>query len=313
MRRTITIALAALLVLSAFAGAALALHDTVDADYGASLLPLNDSGAQGSVSLTLDQTDLTVSIEASGLSPGLPHAQHLHGAFDGGAANVCPPAGTDGDGDGFVSVVEGAPFYGGIQVSLTTEGDTSPDSALALDRFPVADADGNLSYERTFAVPREVADGISRLHLVQHGIDIDDSGAYDGDKLSSLPAAADAGVPFEATVPTACGDVELASVDGQDVNRLAGTTRIETAIEISRFQFPDGAEQVYLARADLFADAVAAGSLTGGPILLTPNDELPEGVADEIRRLSPATVTVLGGSQAVSDGVLIRAAQAAAQ
>lgn len=311
MRKTTLIAAIALLVLGTFAGSALALHDTVEAEYGASLSTLNDSGAEGTVDFAIDGTDLTVMIEATGLTPNQPHAQHLHGTFDDSAANVCPPSSADTDGDGFVSVVEGVPFYGGIQVSLTTEGDTSPDSALALDRFPTADADGNLSYERTFEVSEQVANEIYKLHVVQHGVDIDGSGEYDGEKLSSLPAAAELGVSFEATVPADCGDIELTSVDGQDVNRLAGATRIETAIEISQFEFPDGAEQVFLARDDVFADAVAGGSLTGGPVLLVPSDELPANVADEIRRLDPATVTVLGGSNAVDDGVLIRAAQAA--
>ena len=48
----------------------------------------------------------------------------------------------DGDRDGFISVAEGVPFYGSIAQSLTTDGDTSPSSALALDRYPVADDDG---------------------------------------------------------------------------------------------------------------------------------------------------------------------------
>lgn len=106
--------------------------------------------------------------------------------------------------------------------------------------------------------------------------------------------------------------MELTSVDGQNVNRLAGATRIDTAIEISELQFPDGSEQVYLSRSDVFPDAVAGGSPTAGPVLLVPRDgDLPDSVGDEIARLNPGTVTVLGGPSAVSDGILIQAAQAA--
>jgi hypothetical protein len=296
----------ALTAAAAFGGAALAQSGDVDLTYGASLDTLNGSGATGEVMLSLDGNDLTVTVEAQGLSPNLPHAQHLHGALDG-TANTCPPPEADTDGDGFVSVAEGVPFYGGINVSLTESGDTSPSSALALDRFPVADGDGNLSYERTMTVSSDVAAAINNLHLVQHGIDLDDSGAYDGDKQSSI-----ADVPFEATVPAACGDVEIASVDGFDVDRLAGPTRIETAVEISQEQFPDGADTVYLARFDLFADAVAGGSLTGGPILLVPTDgDLPGAVADELARLDPDSVKALGGNAAVSDTMVIQAARAA--
>lgn len=57
---------------------------------------------------------------------------------------------------------------------------------------------------------------------------------------------------------------------------LAGPTRIETAVAIARAAFPDGAEVAYLARADQFADAVADGTLTDGPVLLVPScGELP--------------------------------------
>ena len=107
----------------------------------------------------------------------------------------------DTNNDGFISVAEGVPFYGGIEVSLTTSGDTSPDSGLALDRFPVADASGTYAYSRTFTVSNEVRDSIADGHIIIHGIDIDQSGEYDGDKPSSIAPE----VPFETTVPAACG------------------------------------------------------------------------------------------------------------
>lgn len=309
-KRTRKISVLGVLLLTTGLATATAMAQTGEPDvsYGASLSPMNDSGASGTVDFERDGNMLTVEIEASGLAPNLPHAQHLHGALDGSAPNVCPPPSADADGDDLVSTPEGIPFYGGINVSLTTEGDTSPDSALALDRFPVADANGNLTYSRTIEVSDEVAQNLGDLHVVQHGIDFDDSGTYDGEPSPLDPAA-----PFEATVPTTCGEVELQTVDGQAVNRLGGATRIETAIEISQKQFPDGdVEEVFLARADLFADAVSGGSLTGGPVLLVPRDgELPEAVADEIARLNPGTVTALGGDSAVSDGIVIQAAQAA--
>ena len=50
--------------------------------YTADLAALNDSGADGTATLTVSGTQLTVDIEATGLSPNLPHAQHLHGDFD---------------------------------------------------------------------------------------------------------------------------------------------------------------------------------------------------------------------------------------
>jgi len=109
----------------------------------------------------------------------------------------------DTNNDGYISVAEGVPFYGGIQNSITTSGDTSADSALALDRFPTANQNGSYTYSRTITLSDSELDKLSESHIVVHGIDIDRSGAYDGDKDSSIAE----GVPFEATVPAACGVV----------------------------------------------------------------------------------------------------------
>ncbi len=92
---------------------------------------------------------------------------------------ACPPASADTNGDGITTVAEGAPFYGGIKASLTTNGDVSMGSGMAADRFPMADANGNVSYSRTFTLPQgvsagDIADGV----IVQHGLD--NNGSYDG-------------------------------------------------------------------------------------------------------------------------------------
>jgi hypothetical protein len=94
------------------------------------------------------------------------------------------------------------PSYGTIQGSLTTDGDTSPASALAVDRFPVADEDGNLSYSRTFEVSDEIVDAIDNLHVVVHGIDVNGDGGYD---MGAGPSPLDPALPLEATVPALCG------------------------------------------------------------------------------------------------------------
>lgn len=86
-------------------------------------------------------------------------------------------------------------------------------------------------------------------------------------------------------------------------DRLSGADRFETAVEVSQFRYPDGAEHVYIAAAGTtagaFADALVATPLDG-PILLVPScDGVPDVVADEVRRLAPAQVTVIGGEAAV--------------
>ncbi|WP_262387121.1 hypothetical protein [Streptomyces sp. TRM49041] len=176
--------------------------------YQIDLDPLNDSGGNGTVMLSLDGTRLTVKIESEGLVPGQPHAQHIHGSTDGHDFR-CPDASADKDGDGIVTTSEGLPVYGEINISLTTEGDTSPDSGLAVDRMPVADAEGKVSYERTITVSQDVAEHIKDLHVVQHGIDRNGNDEYDfGAGKSDL----DPKLPQEATAPAVCGLVEGAAV-----------------------------------------------------------------------------------------------------
>ncbi len=165
--------------------------------------------------VSIDGDQMTVRIEANGLSPSLVHAQHIHGEV--GVQASCPGIDADADGDGIVSTVEGAGQYGTVKVSLTTEGDTSPDSALAIDRYPVAEADGTYVYERTFTVDPEVAANVSLWTVVVHGVDLDESGEYDGDARSSLTDE----LPLEATMPATCGALVTAQVTATPTGGVA--------------------------------------------------------------------------------------------
>jgi hypothetical protein len=109
------------------------------------------------------------------------------------------------------------------------------------------------------------------------------------------------------------GGSESETEDGVESDRLGGTGRIETAVEISQDAFPEGADEVFLARADQFPDALAGSSLTDrGPILLVPScGEVPQVVLDEIERLSPNRVVALGGETAICEQVLEDAVEAA--
>ena len=173
---------------------------------------INDTGSTATATITTNANgSLTVDIQGSGFTPNMPHAQHLHGDLAGNF--FCPSPSADKDGDGFISTVEGVPAYGGVMISLTTKGDTSADSGLAVERMPVADASGNLSYSRTIpagAVPDGVVDNIENLHIVQHGIDVNGNDKYDMKGLGESPFAKSLGVdgiPAEATFPATCGEV----------------------------------------------------------------------------------------------------------
>jgi hypothetical protein len=169
--------------------------------YKADLKPLNRSGAEGHAILEKEGAkEIETEIHTKGLAPKLPHAQHIHGFKQ--ALSECPTL-ADSGRDNLITTVEGLPSYGPIQVSLTTTGDTSPKSALAVDRFPVANAKGTVEYERTFSVSANVAKNLGKKAIVQHGVDLNDNGRYDFKAAGK--SELDPSLPQEATIPATCG------------------------------------------------------------------------------------------------------------
>ncbi|MGI8616497.1 MAG: hypothetical protein ACR2L4_06925 [Actinomycetota bacterium] len=160
----------------------------------------NGSNVHGSSKLWLDGTRLRVKLQARGLD-ALPHAMHIHG-HDHPEVAFCPrrEARNDLVADGLIETVEGLEDYGPILVSFTTRGDTSPASALALDRFPVAKENGKLFYRRSISIPRDIASRLGQFHIVVHGEDLNDDGEYGG-RITAL------GAPLEAELPVACGEI----------------------------------------------------------------------------------------------------------
>ncbi len=89
------------------------------------------------------------------------------------------------------------------------------------------------------------------------------------------------------------------------VTRLAGENRMDTAVEISK-KYWTNADTVYVANGLRFADALTAGPAAakdGGPLLLAMQDSVPANVLDEIRRLKPTRIHIVGGTSVVSSGV----------
>ncbi|WP_436531860.1 hypothetical protein [Actinoplanes sp. HUAS TT8] len=199
---------------------------------------LNHSGASGTATLTaMSDGDLQVSIRSTGLVPNSPHAQHLHGSTEGMDFH-CPDMSADQDGNGYVSTEEGMPVYGNIFVSLTTKGDTTPKSGLAVDRMPTADAKGNLAYDRVIPaadLPAGTIAHLKDLHVVEHGIDANKNGKYDLAGLGESTLAKSAGlsgIPEEVTDPALCGMVSGAAVGSVPVGGVAtgdGSTRHDSA------------------------------------------------------------------------------------
>lgn len=89
--------------------------------------------------------------------------------------------------------------------------------------------------------------------------------------------------------------------------RLAGSDRYATAATISAAHFAPGVPVAYVATGENFPDALAAGPLAGlrgGPVLLTRPDQLPAATANELSRLRPQQIVVLGSDSAVSPAVV---------
>ena len=100
--------------------------------------------------------------------------------------------------------------------------------------------------------------------------------------------------------------LEAYSVD--PVSRRFGADRYLTSVDISTFHF-GSASKVYLATGANFPDALAGGPPAGiakGPVLLTQQTCIPPEVNDEIDRLDPGQLIVLGGEAAVATTVLNR-------
>ena len=100
--------------------------------------------------------------------------------------------------------------------------------------------------------------------------------------------------------------VELELADYGTVTRIGGPDRYSTAAAVSGFSFPGGAATALVAAGAGFADALAGGPAAAAldaPLLLVESNAIPDATADELRRLGPATIVLLGGTAAVSSGV----------
>ena len=197
-----------LLAVPALALGALALSTGPAAAHGddswssqATLNTLNNSGTTGQAMVEVHGTEAMVTVNVTGaaetfMDGPFPHAQHIHIAAQG----VCPGPEADTDGDGVVNTTEGHPYYGHIGTSLTTQGDTSPDSALAVERFP---GGSSYSYERTLELSPETAASLKdgSAVVVVHGVDPALMPEAAAQKMSDL----DPSLPAAATLPAACG------------------------------------------------------------------------------------------------------------
>jgi putative cell wall-binding protein len=87
------------------------------------------------------------------------------------------------------------------------------------------------------------------------------------------------------------------------VERVSGADRYETSVAVSVGAFSPDVPFLFLTTGENFPDGLAAGAIAGAkhvPVLLTRKTCVTQKVADEITRLNPAQVYVIGGTAAVS-------------
>lgn len=89
-------------------------------------------------------------------------------------------------------------------------------------------------------------------------------------------------------------------------SRAAGTDRYETAVQLSRATNRGLRPITYIATGATYPDALIAAPAAGfedSPVLLVMRDSVPQSVRDELRRIRPGHIVVMGGTDAISTSV----------
>ncbi len=100
-----------------------------------------------------------------------------------------------------------------------------------------AGADGTQAYSRTLTLPADVAANLGDFAIVQHGIDVDGSGKYDGASSDIKPE-----IPLEGTLPTNRGKIiptnsaamTMPETGGMSLAGLAGGALAAGGLFVSR-------------------------------------------------------------------------------
>lgn len=96
----------------------------------------------------------------------------------------------------------------------------------------------------------------------------------------------------------------VSSANVENVTRIAGKDRIATSIEISKKMFNES-DNIVLASGFNFADALSAGQLAAAlnaPLILS-KDQLDTRTSDEIAKLKPKNMYIVGGETALSSNI----------
>ncbi|MEA3510410.1 MAG: cell wall-binding repeat-containing protein [Actinomycetota bacterium] len=102
---------------------------------------------------------------------------------------------------------------------------------------------------------------------------------------------------------------EVGHFIGSLPTRVTGADRYATAANISKESHPTGADTVYVVTGERFPDALGVGASAAmheAPVLLVTRTTVPQSTADELNRLAPSLIVVVGGTAVINDSVADR-------
>jgi len=145
--------------------------------------------------------------------------------------------------------------------------------------------------------------GSYRIEVVSYGLGDRDLRQYNGGALRFIDA------PIITVEPGRVTEVPREELIEPEAfaDRVAGSNRFDTAVQLSRSEFDDDSQPiVFIASGLNYPDALAAGpaaAALGGPLLLVTPSSIPFVVAEELDRLNPREIVIVGGPASVSSSV----------
>src|SRR4051812_34293037 len=101
--------------------------------------------------------------------------------------------------------------------------------------------------------------------------------------------------------------ISLPTITSAEENRISGKDRFEVAVNISKQNWPQGANTVFISNYLAFADALSATPLAyqnDAPILLSHPGSLTELTKQELIRLKPQQVVLVGGTGSLNNQIV---------
>lgn len=97
-----------------------------------------------------------------------------------------------------------------------------------------------------------------------------------------------------------------ANTTNENVQRISGQNRVQTAIEVSKKMFKEGTNKVVLANQNNYSDVLTASPFAkanNASLLYVSSNSISKEVMSEIARLKAKEITIIGGGKSVDEGL----------